>query len=294
MMYYFLLLASAVVAKKGGRNKNADNGIKCEATGIALANAVNDARAARGLDRLPISVSLSKVAWHHAHQASCQPYAGEAAEIGPRSDFCKRGCNLHSWDSAQGAAWNPCCYSGNPNFPGDGGPQCIWNKPKEITEYQGMGYEVSYGGGRKPIPHTKTVEAWLKSPGHRKVILSEGSWERNTRFIGCASSDLGFAHCWFGAQSDPAGYCGAGKDEEHVGPACENAKAGRPKGKYTRVPGVDTACACQDMCEGARLATYKAFSHSKKRKYCLCYKEPVVKRGKIKFKKKSDYVFSEI
>ena len=48
-------------------------------------------------------------------------------------------CNLHSWSDK--GPWSACCYT-----PDHAQAQCMWDKPSELTNYPGNGYEISAAG----------------------------------------------------------------------------------------------------------------------------------------------------
>jgi len=87
----------------------------------ALFRMVNEYRAQKGLPAIKLSYSLCVVAVTH-----CRDQAANYSET--------KGCNLHSW-SDQGN-WKPVCYT-----PDHSKAALMWSKPRELTNYQGNGYE---------------------------------------------------------------------------------------------------------------------------------------------------------
>lgn len=164
--------------------------VSCDADAYALAVAVNDFRAAKGLPRLPISSSLTTVAENHADN----PYTGSGS-----------GCNLHSWGGKYA-----CCYTSN-----HANPKCMWNKPTQITNgaYTANGFEVSSSGFGS---NAAAVQGWYSSSGHRVVILSEANWKTHTKSIGCGIAGR-VRHCWFsGSATDSQGLCKNGGTKEET------------------------------------------------------------------------------
>jgi len=151
----------------------------------SLADVINQYRVKQGLNAIPLSVSLTMVAEAHvADLENNNPYGS---------------CNLHSW-SNQGN-WSACCYTGD-----HAKAQCMWDKPREITDeiYSGYGYEISAQNSGK-MTAKGALEQWKGSTGHHNVILNRDIWaDNNWRAIGAAVS-AHYAVVWFGTESDPAG-----------------------------------------------------------------------------------------
>lgn len=149
-----------------------------------LVNALNDYRARHGLRRLPWSRSLSHVAAEHARDLGENPP--------------NRQCMIHSWSNSP--LWKGCCYR-----PDHADAKCMWNKPRELTSYPGIGFELAYmhsAGVRAQF----AVDAWRDSPNHRSVLLNRGKWVDNPwRAMGVGIRG-NYAVIWFGEKYDPAGY----------------------------------------------------------------------------------------
>lgn len=82
----------------------------------------------------------------------------------------------------------------------------MWNKPRELTNYKGNGYEIAFSttnSSLSPVDFAKeAVESWINSPGHISVILNKGIWKDikwNAIGIGVAN---GYAVVWFGEKED--------------------------------------------------------------------------------------------
>ena len=101
----------------------------CTAANVGLANELNDMRETRGLQRIPISRSLTMTA--HAHAVSPLDKSSGAA--------AGKTCNLHSWgkDPSGSTRWSECCYTSD-----HANPSCMWSKPMQVTsKYTGDGYD---------------------------------------------------------------------------------------------------------------------------------------------------------
>lgn len=152
-----------------------------------LPEIINDFRVSRGLKPIPISKSLSLVALTHVQDM--QIYA--------RSRESK--CNLHSW--SRNGRWTPCCYTDDQKE-----AKCMWNKPRELSNYKGNGYEIAAAAfdsdKRKAMTPWLAVDRWARSAGHRAVMLNEGPWSGiEWRSIGGTLSD-NYASAWFGAEPE--------------------------------------------------------------------------------------------
>lgn len=152
-----------------------------DADDMALATLVNDYRVSRGLPALPLSPSLSQVARTHV-----EDLIAHGANSG--------SCNLHSWSSE--GSWSGCCYTSDHSQ-----ASCMWDKPRELTEYPGNGYEISTGGARDGA---HALSLWQSSGGHHDVIINGGSWSQPWGAMGVAITPGAFAHIWFGREADPA------------------------------------------------------------------------------------------
>ncbi|HAA17794.1 MAG TPA: CAP domain-containing protein [Cytophagales bacterium] len=146
-----------------------------------LYDLIMEERALEGLPNIPLSKSLTMVAQTHARDLeNHQPDAGE--------------CNLHSW-SDQGD-WTPCCYT-----PDHAQAQCMWDKPREITDYTGNGFEISYWSSRRASAE-EALDSWRGSSGHYAVIMNQGTWDDNqwqAMGIGLYGT---YGVVWFGTAKD--------------------------------------------------------------------------------------------
>jgi hypothetical protein len=77
----------------------------------------------------------------------------------------------------------------------------MWNKPREMTNYKGNGYEISYGGGSS-ITAEGALKGWKSSTGHNNVIINKDIWKNsNWQSIGIGIYK-GYAMVWFGKDKD--------------------------------------------------------------------------------------------
>lgn len=154
----------------------------------ALYDKLNAYRAEHQLPAISLSASLTLVAQAHCRDLTVnQPHDDEK-------------CNMHSW--SRKGPWSACCYT-----PDHKKSECMWNKPRELTEYKGDGFEIAfYSTAYYPDAGAfakDAIESWSKSKGHNDVILNRGTWKKlNWNAVG-----IGFygeyATIWFGTQNDP-------------------------------------------------------------------------------------------
>lgn len=156
-----------------------------------LAEMINQYRLENGLTPIPISSSLTLVAKEHVSDLIInKPYDDQNI------------CNPHSW-SKEGS-WESCCY----NSGKDG--ECMWNKPRELTDYQADGYEIIMGQFNSQFPTEEVsaesaIRSWKESPNHNAIIINKNIWKKtdwNAMGIGIYQ---GFAAVWFGEEIDPNG-----------------------------------------------------------------------------------------
>ena len=150
---------------------------------------INEYRVQKGLPEVKLSASLCYVARTHAIDQT------ENFKEGKR-------CNMHSWSNK--GNWSACCYT-----PDHKNAKFMWNKPRELTNYQGDGFEISF---YSTYEYTSTedvakaiLDGWKKSPGHNDVILNKNIWKK----VSWQAMGIGiygeYANVWFGMAEDEAG-----------------------------------------------------------------------------------------
>ena len=77
----------------------------------------------------------------------------------------------------------------------------MWNKPSELTNYKGNGYEIVFIS-KNSYSDSFTIaddslQGWQKSNGHNPVIINEGIWKNAWNAIGLGIYE-GFVAVWFG------------------------------------------------------------------------------------------------
>ncbi len=158
-------------------------------TETELYKLINEYRSQKGLPAIKLSASLSYVARTHAKDQA------ENFKDGKR-------CNMHSWSDK--GSWTTCCYT-----PDHKKAKCMWNKPRELTNYPGDGFEISYFS---TYPYATAedyakdiLEGWKKSTGHNDVIINKSIW-KDMKWQAIGIGIYGdYANVWFGAEEDSAG-----------------------------------------------------------------------------------------
>lgn len=145
---------------------------------------LNQYRVANHLAPVGLSRSLSKVARLHATDLAGQRLSGS--------------CSIHSW--SQGGPWSSCCYDQRrPDT------KCMWNKPRELTPYEGIGFEIAYRY-TAGVRAKGALAAWQASARHNSILLNLDGWSsRQWRAVGIGI-DGEYATVWWGEDVDPAGY----------------------------------------------------------------------------------------
>ena len=142
---------------------------------------ITNYRDSKGLPFIPVSAALTQVA---------QTHVLDLQENRP----AKNECNLHSW-SDQGP-WSECCYTGKSYF-----AYCVWDKPKELTDYKHAGFEIAVWMSSGMTAEI-ALEAWQNSPGHNDMVLNESGWTDKWEAIGIGLYGE-YAVVWFGKEPDP-------------------------------------------------------------------------------------------
>lgn len=150
---------------------------------------INEYRESLGLSKLSFSKSLTSVA--RAHVKDSHDYT-------PRLKLDERGIqgNLHSWSN--NGNWRGGAYT-----PDHEHAEIMWDKPGELTDYTGAGYEISVYHSIGIDPKL-ALDLWKSSSGHNDVIIGDNDWSFITT-MGVAM-DKNYSHVWFGGDEDPAGY----------------------------------------------------------------------------------------
>ena len=155
---------------------------------IQLYQLINEYRVQKGLPEVKLSASLCFVARTHAKDQT--------------ENFKEsKRCNMHSWSKK--GNWSSGCYT-----PDHRNAKLMWNKPRELTNYPGDGYEISFYSNNKytsPAAFAKDIlDGWKKSSGHNDVIMNKKIWKTlQWQAIGIGIYGE-YADVWFGKEEDSA------------------------------------------------------------------------------------------
>ena len=188
------LLALSLVSWGGPELQAQGQTAATPSTTGGLAEAINAFRQQNGLPAIPVSPELTKVAQAHVH---------DLLTFHPDQ---VPGCNMHSW-SPNGPWKTSGCFTGAFT---DAENHIMWDKPREIANYPGNGYE-NMAFATPNITAAQAVALWTV-PGdpHRDVILNQGIWKDVTWKAVGGWVEGGYASAWFGEVPDPtAGTAGA-------------------------------------------------------------------------------------
>jgi uncharacterized protein YkwD len=182
---FFIVTTASVIAQEDGENFKLLPNICLSETEALIFQKVNEYRLQHGLGKIPYSKSLTYVAQMHVK---------DLAYNHPVS----RRCNLHSWSSH--GPWKGCCYCEDHS-----NATCMWNKPRELTNYTGEGYEIAFWTNESLTPGgfaEKSLTGWKRSTEHNRVILNKSEWGNLTWNAMGVGYYEGFAVVWFGAIPD--------------------------------------------------------------------------------------------
>jgi hypothetical protein len=188
LIFILLLLLnnSGVAQDRSGKLIVAD--VCLSPTELNLASMINEYRKEKKLPDISLSRSLTFVAQVHAR---------DLAQYHRQN----KRCNMHSW--SDNGPWTSCCYKADQHK-----ASCMWNKPRELTDYKGDGFEIAfYSTFPYSSPYafaTDILKGWQKSKGHNQVIINGGVW-KDIEWTAMGVGVYGeYAVVWFGRVPDEA------------------------------------------------------------------------------------------
>lgn len=116
---------------------------------------INDYRKSKGLQVIPISRSLCYVAKMHVI---------DLHENRPDTSYC----NLNSWSDK--GPWKACCHSKHKPD-----PECILEKPRELTSYPGQAHELCYFDSQA-IQIDTVLNFWIKVDQAKDILINNRKW----------------------------------------------------------------------------------------------------------------------
>lgn len=149
-----------------------------------LFNLINGLRVAHGQEPLLLSKSLSYVAQLHVRDLNMTQQSGSE-------------CNHHSWSDK--GNWIPICYPKEQSR-----KKSVWDKPKELTRYPSIAYEVVYWENSTALPEM-IIENWKTTRQSSELILNQEKWSKNKWKVVGVAVFKGYASAWFGEANDQEG-----------------------------------------------------------------------------------------
>ena len=150
---------------------------------MKLYDLIDDLRKEHDFNKIAISKSLMYVAQQHAK---------DLYDNRPQD---QEGCTLNSWSDA--GSWTSCCFTEDFNQ-----VKCMNNKPKELTNYTGVGWELAFDNYQNP---QQTIDAWIKNGVHREILINKGGFDKNVWAATGIAIYKGYAVVWFGEDFDTTG-----------------------------------------------------------------------------------------
>lgn len=103
-------------------------------------------------------------------------------------------CNYSSWSDK--GNWTPCCYN---NYIYN--PDCMWDKPKELTPYRYRGYElVTFF--ENEFNNDSIINLWSDSKEVLDMILTRGDYSKKKWICGGVAINKNYVSLWFGQRKD--------------------------------------------------------------------------------------------
>jgi len=106
-------------------------------------------------------------------------------------------CNLSSWSDK--GNWTACCY--NPYVLNQ---DCMWDKPKELTNYPFRGYEVA-GYFEETFTADSVIDLWSREKEVINMLTAEGAYSKKNWVCMGIGMNKNYVSVWFGQRADAAG-----------------------------------------------------------------------------------------
>jgi len=134
-----------------------------------------------GKEKLAYSASLSYVAKTHVN---------DLLQNHPDT----RICNLSSWSDK--GDWTACCH--NAYVPQQ---DCMWDKPKELTQYPYRGYEIA-GYFEDAFTVDSVIKLWSGTKEVLDMLLTDGNFQSKKWTCMGVGLNAKYVSVWFGQRSD--------------------------------------------------------------------------------------------
>lgn len=151
---------------------------------LKFAESVNKFRRSYRMAEIPLSSALSFVAKTHVADLQLNR---------PDTSICSPA----SWSDK--GTWKSCCYNSYLHR-----PECMWDKPKELTKYAFRGYEIVYFEENLLQPEM-VADLWFSVPDVVDFILGKGAHsDKKWAAMGVGIGE-NYLSLWMGQRHDPAG-----------------------------------------------------------------------------------------
>lgn len=148
---------------------------------LELLHMINDYRATFNKPEINLSNSLCYVAYLHNH---------DLIQNHPDTGIC----NMHSWSDNN--EWTPCCYHSKTED-----KSCLFNKPAELTNFPGSGYELIYWDSKFAKPRD-AFDLWRTTNYSRDILLNEGKWSEELWSAAGVSVEDDYVILWLSTFDD--------------------------------------------------------------------------------------------
>jgi len=149
-----------------------------------LYESINQFLIDNGNKKLSSSISLSYVAKQHIE---------DLIQNHPDTSIC----NLSSWSDK--GDWEACCYSKYIHY-----QDCMWDKPKELTNFRYRGYELALYFEENFNSDT-IMQLLMSSNSAINMLLAKGEYSNKKWICMGVAINSNYASIWFAQREDKAG-----------------------------------------------------------------------------------------
>lgn len=183
-LYISLIFSILILSNTNGQNGSIPDKFCISVAEDQLHNRINQFRIENGKTNIENSISLSYVAKLHVD---------DLLENHPDTSIC----NLSSWSDK--GEWTACCYNSYvPN------PDCMWDKPKEITSFKYRGYELALYF-EDDFDVDTVMQLIQSSKEARDMILTNGNYGQKKWICGGIGINEHYVSIWFAQRPDREG-----------------------------------------------------------------------------------------
>jgi len=181
LIYLFLFISIFVINNSGISQNKIPKNFCINKNDKELFNLINQLRLDYGKSTLQLSSSLSYVAKFHVNDLQINR---------PDTSIC----NLSSWSNK--GDWTPCCYTKYLH-----NPDCMWDKPKELTPYPYRGYELVIFI-QDDFNTDTIINLWSNSKEVLDMVLTRGNYKSKKWICAGIATSENYVSLWFGQRKD--------------------------------------------------------------------------------------------